>query len=160
MNIKEYYDGNDLGVICRQDKTIFKVWSPPAEKVWVKIYSSDTRPGYRMVRKMKPSRDGTWKLELARNLKGLYYTYQFKIDGRVQETVDPYAVAVGTNSRRALICDPGDVNPPGWENDSRVKTEKRTDAVIYEVHVRDFPLLLIQGWKTGVSIWLLSKKAR
>ncbi|MFW5995635.1 MAG: type I pullulanase [Halanaerobiaceae bacterium] len=149
MNINEYYEGNDLGVVCSGKTTTFKVWSPTATGVRVKLYAHDTAPDYRLIREMRPSRDGTWKVEIDRNLKGFYYTYQLEIEGKMHETVDPYAVAAGTNSRRALIIVPGDTDPPGWERDERVQIEKRTDAVIYEVHVRDFSSSINSGIKNS-----------
>ena len=34
------YDGKDLGAVCRGGRTVFKVWSPMAERVELRLYHS------------------------------------------------------------------------------------------------------------------------
>ena len=142
-----YYNGDDLGVVYSKNKSIFKIWAPEAEEIKVIIYPDDTGSEYDLIRKMHRSKRGTWKVEIKRDLNNLYYTFQLKYNGEIWETVDPYAKAAGTNSRRGLILDLKETNPPGWEEDKRVNTQKRVDAVIYELHVRDFSSSPFSGMK-------------
>lgn len=73
--------------------------------------------------------------------KGIYYTYQVTVDGKEAEAIDPYAVAAGVNGVRGMITDLSATNPAGWELDkSPVTAQHFTDAVIYELHVRDFSM--------------------
>jgi pullulanase len=59
------------------------------------------------------------------------------IDGRENETVDIYAKAVGVNGNRGMIVDLEATNPKGFENDIRPPFVNPTDAIIYELHIRD-----------------------
>lgn len=52
--------------------------------------------------------------------------------------VDPYARAVGVNGERAMVVDLSLTNPKNWDQDESPKfSGKATDAVIYELHMRD-----------------------
>jgi len=69
----------------------------------------------------------------------VYYTYRITIDGDRIEACDPYARAVGINGSRAMVIDLARTDPPGWETDKNPNPlTTYTDAVLYEVHVRDF----------------------
>ena len=39
------YDGKDLGAVCRDGRTVFKVWSPMAERVELRLYHSGPSKG-------------------------------------------------------------------------------------------------------------------
>ncbi len=57
----------------------------------------------------------------------------------VNEAVDPYARALTANGGvRGVVVDLDMTDPEGWENDIRPPFGAATDAIIYEVHVRDF----------------------
>jgi pullulanase len=49
-----------------------------------------------------------------------------------------WAKAVGTNGERAAIIDLAKTNPEGWASDKGPEIAAITDAVIYEMHHRDF----------------------
>lgn len=49
-------------------------------------------------------------------------------------------VAVGTNGHRAAIINFADTNPEGWANDRGPALKSINDAVIYEMHHRDFSM--------------------
>ncbi|MDE7211370.1 MAG: type I pullulanase, partial [Lachnospiraceae bacterium] len=67
-----------------------------------------------------------------------YYTYRVEIGGKANEACDPYARTTGLNGKRAMVIDLSSTNPEGWEQDSDPNAGKNyTDAVIYELHVRD-----------------------
>ena len=53
---------------------------------------------------------------------------------------DPYARGCSANAGRTLIYDPVKTNPEGWEQDQFVSLNNNVDAVLYEVHVRDFSI--------------------
>lgn len=53
---------------------------------------------------------------------GRYYTYTVQIDGKTQETGDPYAVAAGVNGLRSMILDLDAAAPAGWQGESTVCT--------------------------------------
>ena len=63
----------------------------------------------------------------------------------LSEVPDPYVKAVGINGRRGIIYDARDTDPPGWKNDQRPAIIATTDAIIYELHVRDASISLNSG---------------
>ena len=132
------YAFNDLGVTYAPEATTFKLWSPAADAARVKLYASDT-PGEepRSILNMKEV-DGAWTASEDGDLAGTYYTYQIKQNGNWNtEATDPYARAAGTNGLRGQIVDLATTNPDGWAADRKPPLAAPTDAVIYELHVRD-----------------------
>ena len=127
------YTGSDLGATYTKSATTLRVWAPTALEVRVNLY----RNGHQQKepdRQIPMTKDaaGTWVVTLEGDLHGTYYTYW--VDGR--EACDPYARTTGINGHRAMILDLSSTNPAGWESDKNPQC-KFTDAVIYELHVRD-----------------------
>ena len=82
---------------------------------------------------------GIWRTSQKEQLWGKFYTFQVKIAGHwLDETPGVWAKAVGVNGQRAAIIDFSKTNPEGWENDKYVVTPHQTDAIVYEMHHRDF----------------------
>jgi pullulanase len=70
---------------------------------------------------------------------GVYYTYSVTTGVGTQEAVDPYARTTGVNGNRGMVIDLDSTNPVGFDLDTYVNTiDSYTDAIIWEVHVRDF----------------------
>ena len=134
------YTGRDLGAQWTPAKTSFRVWAPTAEAVWVNLYRSGD-PGNQDLLcqiQMHPDQKGTWVAQRVGNLHGVYYTYQVKTNGHCREACDPYARTTGVNGHRAMILDLSSTDPAGWAEDRNPHAgEAITDAVIYELHVRD-----------------------
>ena len=138
---KFHYRGNDLGAVYSKKGTTFRVWTPTAKAVTLHLFRSgfDGEPFKTVV--MSPDRNGTWTWSSRDDFHGIYYTYQATIaDVIMPEAVDPYALAVGVNGRRAMVVDLKRTNPPGWERDRKPALAHDLDAVIYELHVRDFSI--------------------
>lgn len=146
---KAAYDGNDLGALYTPEATSFKVWAPSASRVVLRRYTkgSSIEEGDRIMEERVMEKDteetgawknGIWKTTVEGNLSNTYYTYLVTVDGKTKETNDIYAKAVGLNGQRGMVVDLNATNPDNWEKDYRVMAEKATDAVIWEVHVRDF----------------------
>ncbi len=134
------YTGFDLGAQWSPVKTVFRVWAPTAESVCVNLYRSGNPDAedFLCQLQMYPDKKGTWVAQRVGNLSGVYYTYQVLVDGQLREACDPYARTTGVNGQRAMILDLQSTNPKGWENDRNPHTGKGiTDAVIYELHIRD-----------------------
>ena len=134
---KYTYSGTDLGANWSPEKTLFKVWAPTASQVSVNLYAAGNG-GSAISHPMVPGRQGTWVLELPGNLHGTYYTFSATVDGITREACDPYARTTGLNGHRAMVIDLSSTDPEGWEEDKDPNAGKAvTDAVIYELHVRD-----------------------
>ena len=134
------YTGCDLGVTWSPSMTFFRVWAPTAQAVSVNLYRSGT-PGTEDLLcqiQMHSDKCGTWIAQRVGNLNGLYYTYEVLVDGQLRQACDPYARTTGVNGQRAMILDLKSTDPEGWEKDRNPHAgESITDAVIYELHVRD-----------------------
>lgn len=137
------YKGNDLGAIYFSTCTKFRIWAPTADMIYLCLYDRNSVRQY----SMEKSTDGTWYTEVQGNLKNLYYTYKILRNGKLTETVDPYAKSLTPNGVKGVIVDLNDTNPDGWENDYKPPFKNPTDAVIYEIHVRDFSISPDSGIK-------------
>ena len=142
--IEEYtYTGEDLGAVWSPDSTTFKVWAPTAEQVQLALYKSGTAGTDDLMNKihMTKKEKGVWSITVDGNLNGTYYTYFVTNDGKETEACDPYARTTGVNGNRAMVIDLTAANPEGWSMDaSPNKIKNYTDAVLYELHVRDFSI--------------------
>lgn len=131
------YTGDDLGARWTPEATYFRVWSPIASAVYVNIFEKGSGRNLITVEPMARDIRGTWKAKVPGDLSGKYYTYTVTVMGRTLEAADPYARSSGVNGKRSMIIDLDRTNPPGWENIGYVRLKNPTDAVLYEVHVRD-----------------------
>ena len=137
---KYTYTGTDLGATWTREKTCFRVWAPTAKAVFLNLYRSGTAGTEDLLEKIPMTAHvcGTWVAEKQGDLNGVYYTYQVDFENKSIEACDPYAVTTGVNGNRAMVLDLTSTNPEGWEADHDPNPSgKITEAVIYELHVRD-----------------------
>ena len=137
------YTGNDLGATYSKEKTAFRVWAPTADAVSVRLYQSGTEGTDDLIEEVPMTADvsGTWVAEKSGDLNGTYYTYVVTIGEIQNEACDPYARTTGVNGKRAMVIDLEATNPEGWDEDADPNAGKNfTDAVIYELHVRDLSI--------------------
>ncbi len=130
----------ELGAIYTSDKTTFRIWSPTAENVLLNLYQEGAGANLINTVSMSKRNDGLWSTEINENLSCVYYTYSITINGVTNEVVDIYAKAAGINGNRGMIVNLKDTNPKHFRNTPRPALNNITDAVIYEVHVRDFSI--------------------
>jgi pullulanase len=146
-----FYSGKDLGLTYSPKAASFKIWAPTATAAKLNLYKSDL--GGTAIRSinMNKGENGIWQITVAENLKNSYYTFQVNIGNTwSEEVVDPYAKACGTNGLRAQVIDLKETNPVGWAQDKSPNfsvSNKQTDAVIYELHVRDASIHASSGIK-------------
>ena len=145
------YTGKDLGLTYTPTAATFKIWAPTATAAKLNIYKSDL--GGTAVRSITMNKgvNGVWQITVPENLKNSYYTFQINIGNTwSEEVVDPYAKACGTNGLRAQVIDLKETNPVGWDKDKSPNfsvANKQTDALIYELHVRDASIHASSGIK-------------
>ncbi|AIQ46043.1 alpha-dextrin endo-1,6-alpha-glucosidase [Paenibacillus sp. FSL R7-0273] len=146
--VLETYAGNDLGLTYTAACSLFKVWAPTAFTVSLVLYETGGseagsplvfgRDSGRIV-PMQRGEGGVWQVEAAGDLKGKFYMYRTIFDnGTINEAADPYATAVSANGVRSAVVDLRDTDPAGWQEDKPLQLLHPADAVIYELHVRDF----------------------
>ncbi|SES43139.1 pullulanase [Salipaludibacillus aurantiacus] len=146
------YDG-DLGAELHDDgSATLKLWSPSADNVSIVLYDRDDQ--YDVVTDdvdMTRGDRGVWEVTLdesntgVSDLNGYYYHYEIERDGESVLALDPYAQSMATWDSfngdvpigKAAIVDASSIGPEldFAEIDG---FEKREDAIIYEIHVRDF----------------------
>lgn len=139
-----FYTDEELGAIYSTNETTFKLWAPLASSVVLNLYGtgtpkalggSDDKVSYDLVKKAK----GVYEIKLVGNYHNYYYTYDVTNQNHTgYNIVDPYAKGVGINGLRGLIVDFNETNPEGWDNFNKPNNIiNKTDAIIYELHVRD-----------------------
>ncbi|WP_155849155.1 pullulanase [Alkalibacterium sp. AK22] len=142
-----------LGATLQLDGTAeLTVWSPSADRVTAVLYDK-TDPEQKLGEgiAMNRKQQGAWSVRLneentgLEDLTGYFYHFEIERAGKTVLALDPYArsLAVWDSSRpehrvaKAAIVDPKRIGPEMGYAEIAGFT-KREDAVIYEVHVRDF----------------------
>ena len=137
------YTNTDLGATWSPDETMFRLWAPTADSIQILLYKSGNPETKDLLETISMSRDvqGTWTASKSGDLNGIYYTYLIHRDAKEVEVCDPYARTTGINGHRAMIIDLNSTNPEGWDADCDPNYDNSiTDAVIYELHVRDLSM--------------------
>ena len=133
------YDGDDLGVWFENGEATFKLWAPTASNVVLNLFTAgDGVEAYANL-PMQKAEKGVWQLAISDLPYGIYYTYSVTTSLGTQEAVDPYARSVGVNGNRGMVIDLAATDPEGFRTaqfDAPIKSYE--DAIIWEVHVRDF----------------------
>ncbi len=125
-----------LGALYTPEQTSFRVWAPTASEVHLHLYQAPAS-GKAMIFELVNHDDGTWDATLSGDWLGAYYTYTAAgNDARfnpLRELLDPYAKAVTRHAGRAIVV-----------QDETLVAERPTfpisEAIIYEMHLRDFTI--------------------
>ncbi|MBN2356529.1 pullulanase [candidate division KSB1 bacterium] len=139
-----FYSNKPLGCSWNEDNTIFRLFAPRAQKVWLLLYASaEAEKG--VAHEMLRDSDGVWECLLPGHYFNQFYNY--RVQGPQSPTeafdpeiliCDPYSHAVATRNEyqhrgRTLIIDHSGYD---WEGD-RPLGYSMEDLIIYECHVRD-----------------------
>ena len=135
LDEKYRYDGKDLGVHCTETETVFKVWSPLAKKLELRLYRDGDGKVW-LNKEMQPAENGVWQLAFPESLHGMYYDYLIWRDGEAVETADPYATGCNCNGDRSMVVNLRLTDPPGFEAD--VSPKRGEEQIVYELHIKDF----------------------
>lgn len=160
----QYTFNGELGAIYTKASTTFKLWAPKASAVKLLIYAAatDTDPSstYAMTRGTG-SENGVWSYTYRGDADGVIYQYEVTNNSNTNKVLDPYArsmaafdsesddkvgkgVVVNTNSRTALtLIDPRVTTrfaTYDWSRDSYYRLQNQTQAIIYEMSIRDFTI--------------------
>ena len=143
------YNGNDLGATYTKAATTFKVWAPTASHVAVKLYAtgSSEEAGAQDLgtTSMVKGENGVWSVTINGDKKNLYYTYLVTVNGVTREAADIYAKAAGVNGNRSMVVDLDATDPEGWAKDQHILYDNPTDAIVWEVHIKDFSSSEVSG---------------
>ena len=146
------YDGF-LGVEYSKEETRFSFWSPLSEKVYLKIEKQDNKF---LLLPMKRNEQGVYSISMKGDMFNRRYNYVVYQNKTQKEVVDPYGVAVSVNSRYGVVIDINDVKKLG---NVKPKNEisKATEAIVYELHIRDFTEDDKKNELAGTYLGLLKK---
>lgn len=135
----------ELGALYTKDATTFRLWAPTASAVKINFFmSGDGTETFTPTDKdvfdpnLTRIENGVWEMEVGGDLSKIYYTYSVTVNGVTNEAVDPYARAVGVNGKRAMVVDLDATDPEGWATDTYIGLSSNVDAILYELHIRDF----------------------
>jgi len=123
------YNGDDLGSIYSKNKTDFALWAPLATAVFLCI---DGKEFF-----MERTEKGVYRYSYQGNHEDKEYHFKVANNGVILNTIDPYCKAVSCNSKESVVVDLEKIKEIG-KVDPGFETERYTDAIIYELHVRDF----------------------
>ncbi len=136
LDTSDYFAAVELGATYTPKATIFRLFAPTATKVTLLIYAAPEGGAgqpYRLERKDH----GVWEKEIKADLLNNYYTY--RVEGNdprfhpEKELIDPYSRCNTAHNGRGMIV-----------QDKTVIADRPTfsmeEAIIYEVHIRDFSI--------------------
>lgn len=152
------YDGDDLGATYSKGAVTLKLWAPKAQDVVAHFYDKKDSAKHIGSIALTLGESGVWTANVqpkdvgVKDLKGYYYQYDVTHDGITKQVLDPYAKSLaaftvntegeagpdGDLVGKAAIVDLKGTDPKGFKHAKIDGYEKREDAIIYEVHVRDF----------------------
>ena len=133
--------------------------SPDVKKVDVVISDNDSDTAQQLVKSMKRVGAGKWKLTVKNDLKGKYYVFSVYNQAQPDHTPGLFAKAVGVNGKRGAIVDLKDTDPDGWADDVRPELKNPCDLIIYEMHHRDFSMVMSSGIKNKGKFLALTEPA-
>lgn len=152
------YDGDDLGASYQAGGAELKLWAPTATEVKVNLYSKDHAEDLIGNVPLHKGDKGVWSVQLKpgdlgiQDFRGYFYQYEVTNDGVTRTVLDPYAKSMAqfrVNTKgeagpdgdivgKAAIVDLSQTNPAGFDFADIPGYEQREDAIIWEIHVRDF----------------------
>ena len=126
------YDQDDLGSIYSKKETIFTVWAPLAETMFLKLIDLNKQEKI-----YKMNREGSvYRLKVDGDLLNYKYHYIVTNNGLTSEVNDPYAKGTSLNSQYSVVIDYDNLL-----NKNNIKPKTKIDnyvnALIYETHIRD-----------------------
>jgi pullulanase len=135
LDSDEFITDEPLGVHYTKKETKFSVYSPAAQEIKLRVYDQvdQEKP---LIYSLDKGERGVWSKIISSNLKGKYYSYNvngFSDYDPGKEILDPYAQCVTAYNGKGTIVD----------DHTMVKKQPDfsfADAVIYEMHIRDFTI--------------------
>ena len=138
------YDG-ELGALYEKEGTLLRVWTPTAKFVEVWIYADDSFKGPSTKIEMVQKPKGIFEAYLPGDQHGTIYVYKILfLNNRESISVDPYARATTVNGMKSVIADLNRTNPDGW-GERLPAFGLPEEAIIYELHIRDFSISETSG---------------
>ncbi len=140
-------DQDGLWLSYNKEASVFKLWSPNADKVKLHLYEKGKGGEAFETHELEIAEGGAlWMKKINKDLNGVYYTYQVMVDKEwLDETPGIYAKAVGVNGKRAMVLDFESTYPVNWASDKGPELKYPNEAIIYELHIRDMTIHPLSG---------------
>ena len=153
------YSGSDLGATYHSSgKVTLKLWAPLAEAVTVYLYDKNDDTQLAGQFPLDKEDRGVWTIHLlpsqlgTDDLCGYFYQYEVTNEGVARKVLDPYAKSMapsrvnttgdvgsdGDKIGKAAIVNLANTAPDHFDFAHIEGYKKREDAIIWEIHVRDF----------------------
>jgi len=131
-----------LGATYTPEHTTFRVFAPGALTAWTVVADTVSGADGATRHVMRALDKGLWEVQVSGDLAGKYYAYALGGIGfdPDREITDPYAVCTQARHDRALIVDLRATDPEGFRDHVFTPPASPADAIIYEMHVRDFTI--------------------
>ncbi len=140
------YQG-ELGPVYNDEGIHARVWAPTARAVKLLVFADSHPETEPVVHAM--SRDdetGVWLVSGDAGWDRMYYLYEVEVYVPLTQSIettistDPYTVSAAADGRRSQFVNllDDDLKPEDWDDLIKPAFERIADAMIYEIHVRDF----------------------
>jgi len=141
-----FFTDSSLGVTWADGKPTLRVWSPTARSIQLQLYDDSTTTPDTTLPMILDPQTGVWSAVGDASWKNKFYLYEVEVyvpsTGKIEKNLvtDPYSFSLSTNSLRSQIVDLAEaaLQPPDWSKLTKPVLAAPEDAVIYELHVRDF----------------------
>ena len=142
-----YHYTGPLGVTFEYSMPMLRLWAPTARNVRLILFrdSSSVTPGQVYYMSHDPY-SGVWTTCGLPGWEYQFYLYEVEVYSPVlgmivqNRVTDPYSTSLSINSTRSQIVNlcAAELQPAGWASLTKPALDSFEDAVIYELHLRDF----------------------
>jgi pullulanase len=138
MGARQYALGESYG----PPGTVFFTWTPLADATTLVLNENGKEIRYAMAKQPR----GIWAKTVPGNHSNARYRYEYTWRGKTRTAVDIWCKSATPDGEWSIVPDLSKTSPAGWDADKGPATQQ-SDAIIYEVHVRDFTVLPSSGVK-------------
>jgi pullulanase len=146
-----FHTTDPMGATYTPEKTTFRLFSPLATEVTLVLFDESTGDKGRTEVPMTRRKDGVWEVVREGDLEGKHYRLKVATRYGVREVNDPVATNTTGDKGHARITNLRALDPAGFRPIVRpVYGTEPTDAIIYQLHIRDFTIHETSGVKEEV----------
>lgn len=128
------FTNEQLGFVYNKESTEFRLWAPVAKEVILVL------PNLKVEYHLNYYKEGIWKFRVYGNLDKEPYYYMVRINQKLVNILDPYAISSSTNSEYNYVIDLDKTYQQKYVRPNF--SGKLTDSIIAEMHLKDFGYML------------------
>lgn len=143
---QRFATADPMGVTLNEAGATFRLFSPVAKEVVLLVYQGATDKKPLREEPMLMREDGVWEASLQGDFEGRHYRYRVTTARYgTSEINDPYARNTTGVDGAARITDVRALDPEGFRPVARPFDGAPTDAIVYQLHIRDFTIAESSG---------------